>query len=100
MVSDADLVRAAQGGDATSLGVLLERYRASLHARALGILGYGPQAEDAVHDTFVVALRKIGTVDDPAAVGGWLHAVLRNVCLMRLRAGQGELLFDETRPPT
>ena len=100
MVSDADLVRAAQGGDTTSLGLLLERYRPALYAQALGILGYGPQAEDAVHDAFVVALRKIDTVREPAAVGGWLHAVLRNVCLMRLRAGQGELLFDEMRSPT
>jgi RNA polymerase sigma-70 factor (ECF subfamily) len=55
MLSDADLVRAAQGGDATSLGLLLERYRAALYGQALGILGYGPQAEDAVHDAFVVA---------------------------------------------
>jgi RNA polymerase sigma-70 factor (ECF subfamily) len=95
MPSDTDLVRAAQNGDTASLGVLLERYRASLHARTLGILGLGPQAEDAVHDTFLVALRRIDGVREPAAVGGWLHAVLRNVCLMRLRAGQGEIFFDE-----
>ncbi|MBA4115241.1 MAG: sigma-70 family RNA polymerase sigma factor [Rubrobacter sp.] len=77
------------------MGLLLERYRASLHGKALGILGYGPQAEDAVHDTFVVAMRKIDGVREPAAVGGWLHAVLRNICLMRLRAGQGEVLSNE-----
>ena len=100
IASDADLVWAAQGGDTTSLGVLLERYRAALYAQALGILGYGPQAEDAVHDTFVVALRKIDGVREPAAVGGWLHAILRNVCLMRLRTGRGEVLFDEMRPST
>ncbi len=95
VLSDADLVRAAQKGDSVSLGVLLERYRAALYGRALGILGYGAQAEDAVHDTFLVALRKIDRVREPAAVGGWLHAVLRNVCLMRLRAQQGEILSDE-----
>lgn len=95
MLSDAELVRSAQGGDAVSLGLLLERYRAPLYGSALRILGHGPQAQDAVHDAFLVALRKIGQVHDPAAVGGWLHAVLRNVCRMRLREGQGELLFDE-----
>lgn len=100
VASDADLVRAAQGGDATSLGILLERYRSSLYGQALGILGYGPQAEDAVHDAFLVALRKIDRVSEPAAVGGWLRAVLRNVCLMRLRTGQGEILFDETQRHT
>jgi RNA polymerase sigma-70 factor (ECF subfamily) len=95
--SDAELVRAAQGGDAASLGVLLERYRAPLYGFALRILGHGPQAEDAVHDAFLVALRKIERVREPAAVGGWLHAVLRNVCLMRLREARGELLLGE--PP-
>src|SRR3712207_1042617 len=99
MLSDADLVRAAQGGDVTSLGLLLERYRAALYGQALGILGYGPQAEDAVHDAFVVALRKIHTVGERAAVGGWLHAVVRNVCLMRLGVGRGEIGFDGMRPP-
>ncbi len=98
VLNDADLVRAAQNGDSASLGILLERYRASLYGRALCILGYGPQAEDAVHDTFLVALRKIDRVREPAAVGGWLHAVLRNVCLVQLRAGQGEILSDEMRP--
>ncbi len=95
VLSDAELVRAAQGGDAASLGLLLERHRAPLYGLALQILGYGPQAQDAVHDTFLVALRKLDQVREPAAVGGWLRSVLRNVCRMRLREGQGEILFDE-----
>jgi RNA polymerase sigma factor (sigma-70 family) len=98
VLDDADLVRAAQNGETASLGILLERYRAALYGSALGILGYGPQAEDAVHDTFLVALRKIDRVREPAAVGGWLHAILRNACLMRLRTGQGEILSSEMRP--
>ena len=59
MLNDAQLVRAAQGGDTTSLGLLLERYRASLYGLALRILGHGWEAQDAVHDTFLLALRKI-----------------------------------------
>ena len=95
MLNDAELVRAAQGGDTTSLGLLLERYRAPLYGLALQILGHGWDAQDAVHDTFLLALCKIDQVRDPAAVGGWLHMVLRNVCRMRLRKGQGEILSDE-----
>ena len=79
MPSGTDLVRAARNGDTLNLGVLLERYRASLHGKALGIPGHGPQAEDAVHDTFLVALRRIDQVREPSAVGGWMHAILRNV---------------------
>jgi DNA-directed RNA polymerase specialized sigma24 family protein len=82
--SDGELARAAQAGDVASLGALLERYRAPLHAAALRIVGHG-SAEDAVQETFVIALRRIGELRDPDAVGGWLHAVLRNVCLMSVR---------------
>jgi len=95
VLNDAELVRAAQAGDTTSLGLLLERYRAPLYGLALQILGHGWDAQDAVHDTFLLALCKIDQVRDPVAVGGWLHMVLRNVCRMRLREGQGEILSDE-----
>ena len=95
VLSDAELVRTAQGGDATSLGILLERHRAPLHALALRILGYAPQAQDAVQDAFLIALGNIDRLREPEAVGAWLRAILRNVCLQRLRQGRGEILFDE-----
>jgi RNA polymerase sigma-70 factor (ECF subfamily) len=82
--SDGELARAAQSGDVASLGELLERHRVPLHAAALRMLGRG-NAEDAVQETFVIALRRIGELRDPDAVGGWLHAVLSNVCLMSVR---------------
>jgi RNA polymerase sigma factor (sigma-70 family) len=95
VLSDAELVRTAQGGDATSLGILLERHRAPLHALALRILGHAPQAQDAVQDAFLIALGNIDRLREPEAVGAWLRAILRNVCLQRLRQGRGEILFDE-----
>jgi RNA polymerase sigma-70 factor (ECF subfamily) len=82
---DMQLVRAAQGGDVAALGTLLERHRALLHAVAVSMLGPGGRAEDAVQDTFVIALRRIDGLRDPAAARGWLLTVLRNVCLTELR---------------
>ena len=92
-MSDAQLARAAQNGDAASLGILLERHRAPLHATALQFLGYGPQAQDAVQDAFLIAMKKIESLREPEAVGAWLRAILRNVCLMRRREDRGELSF-------
>lgn len=83
--SDAELARAARAGDSGSLGALFERYRPRLYALALRLVGYRAAAEDAVHDTFLVAIGRLGRLRDPAAVGGWLHAILRNRCLMELR---------------
>jgi DNA-directed RNA polymerase specialized sigma24 family protein len=83
--ADRALVRAAQGGDVASLGALLERHRARLHAAAVATLGPGPWAEDAVHDTFLIALRRIGDLRDPSAARAWLMRILGNVCLAELR---------------
>jgi RNA polymerase sigma factor (sigma-70 family) len=96
VLSDEELARAAQGGDAVSLGILLERHRAPLQALALRVLGHRPQqAQDIVQDVFLVALSTIEGLREPKAVGGWLRAILRNVCLMRLREGRDEVPFDE-----
>lgn len=95
--SDAELARAAQNGDQASLALLLSRYRAPLKAQALGILGQGPAAEDAVHEAFVVALNRIQDVRDVSAVGGWLRTILRNQCLMQQRSGRHEVPAEDLR---
>jgi RNA polymerase sigma-70 factor, ECF subfamily len=82
---DVLLVRAAQAGQERALGALLERHRARLHAVAVGMLGHGPDAEDAVQDTLLIALRRIGELREPAAAAGWLVAILVNVCRAQLR---------------
>jgi RNA polymerase sigma factor (sigma-70 family) len=93
--TDAELAVAARDGDCACLGVLLERHRPGLYAAALRMLGYGPEAEDAVQDTFLIALRYIGELKDPQAVVGWLLTVLRRCCLRRLRQTRGEVLTAE-----
>lgn len=82
---DSDLVRAARAGDAGSLGLLLTRHRADMYAVALAMLGLSPDAEDAVHEAMLIALRRIGDVRDLDAIGPWLRMVVRNVCRAQLR---------------
>lgn len=91
-LSDGELARAAQSGDAGALGALLVRHQAGMRAVALSLLGRGPDAEDAVQDGALVALRRIGDVRDPEAVGAWLRMIVRNACRTRL------LSVNETRP--
>jgi RNA polymerase sigma factor (sigma-70 family) len=90
VLSDAELARVAQSGDAVSLGLLLERHQAPLYALALRFLGYNSEAQDAVQDTFLTALRTIDRLREPQAVGWWLRGILRNMCLRRLRERQQE----------
>lgn len=82
---DFELVRAAQSGDAGSLGLLLARHRATMHGVALAMLGHSPDVEDAVQEAALIALRRIGDLRDPDAVGPWLRMVVRNVCRAQLR---------------
>jgi DNA-directed RNA polymerase specialized sigma24 family protein len=76
---------------AASLGALLERHRAEMHAVALSMLGWGPDAEDAVQDAMLTALRRPGGLRNPAAAGAWLKAVTRNAARMRLRSTGREI---------
>lgn len=75
---DVALTRAAQAGDVTALGLLLERHRAGMRAVALSILGPGPDVDDVLQDAALTALRRVGDVRDPAAVGPWLRMIVRN----------------------
>jgi RNA polymerase sigma-70 factor (ECF subfamily) len=84
------LTRDAQAGEVAALGALLARHQAGMRATALAILGHGPDAEDAVQEAALIALRRIGDVRDPAAVGPWLRMIVRNACRMRLRARSAE----------
>lgn len=101
-LSDAELTRCAQAGDVAALGVLLQRHEAGMKAVALALAGYGPDADDALQDAALTALRRIGDVRDPHAVGAWLRAIVRNTCRMRLR-GRAEAevpLCDAVLPPS
>ncbi|SFO33390.1 RNA polymerase sigma-70 factor, ECF subfamily [Mesorhizobium sp. NFR06] len=79
------LALAAIGGCAESLSLLFQHHRPRLYANAVALLGFTSDAEDAVHDTFLVAIARIGQLREPGAFGGWLHAMLRNRCLMERR---------------
>ncbi|MFF4131108.1 RNA polymerase sigma factor [Streptomyces mirabilis] len=86
--TDEELARGAQAGETGALGLLLARHQAAMRAVAMSLLGYGPDAEDVVQDAALTALRRIGDVRDPAAVGAWLRAVVRNAARMRPRVAR------------
>jgi RNA polymerase sigma factor (sigma-70 family) len=78
-------VRAAQQGDPDGLARVLQHEYPGMRAVAVGVLGAGPDAEDACQDAAVTALARIGDLRDPSKVRPWLHAIVRNNCRMILR---------------
>lgn len=99
LLGDAELAQRAAAGEVERLAELLERYRPSLYAAAVGLLRNREDARDAVQETCVVALVHVGALREAAAVGGWLHRVVRNVCLMRLRSRRDTTALAEVDAP-
>jgi RNA polymerase sigma factor (sigma-70 family) len=83
--SDEELGSLALEGNVAALAALFERYRPSLYASAIARMNDRADALDAVQDTFVVALLRLSDLRDVGAARAWLHAVLRNLCRMRIR---------------
>jgi RNA polymerase sigma-70 factor, ECF subfamily len=75
--ADADLARLARDGDRPAFARLYERYARAVHGV---LLGTAPreEARDLVQEVFLLALKAIGSLDDPARVGPWLLTIARN----------------------
>jgi hypothetical protein len=82
-MQDSDVVSAIVAGDPDGLAEAYDRYAAPLYAQCRRMLP-GPDAADAVQDTFVIATSRLDGLRDPGTLGPWLHAVARNECVRRL----------------
>ena len=86
--SDADLLSAHVHGDAEAFGVLFARHRDRLWAVALRTMGNPDDAADGLQDGLIAAYRRAGSYRGEAAVTTWLHRVVVNACLDRIRAAK------------
>ena len=72
-------------GDPDAFGMLFARHRDRLWAVALRTMGDREDAADALQDAMVSAFRRAESYRGDAAVTTWLHRVVVNACLDRLR---------------
>ncbi|WP_205472959.1 RNA polymerase sigma factor SigM [Nocardioides sp. SYSU D00038] len=84
--TDEQLLRAHVAGDPDAFGVLFGRHRDRLWAVALRTLGNPEDAADGLQDGMIAAFRRAGSFRGDAAVTTWLHRVVVNACLDRVRA--------------
>jgi RNA polymerase sigma-70 factor (ECF subfamily) len=83
---DEELVRRVLGGERELYGVLVGRYQSVLYRHALGMLGSPDAAADLVQESFIRAVTRLASCQEPARFGGWVFRILRNLCLDQLRA--------------
>lgn len=86
--TDRELLAAHVDGDPEAFGELFARHRDRLWAVALRTIGNPEDAADALQDALVSAFRRAGGYRGDAAVTTWLHRVVVNACLDRIRAGK------------
>src|SRR3954471_5767349 len=86
--TDVELLAAHVAGDPDAFAALFTRHRDRLWAVALRTMGNPHDAADGLQDGLVAAYRRAGTFRGDSAVTTWLHRVVLNACLDRLRAGK------------
>ncbi len=93
-LADAALLRAHIDGDPDAFAELVARHQDRMWAIALRIMRNKEDAADALQDAYISAFRRAGSYRGDAQVTSWLHRVVVNACLDRLRA----MRVRETEP--
>ena len=84
-LTDADVVRLAQEGDAVAFERVYRLHSRRVYSLCLRMVGDPTEAEDLTQDVFLHLFRKIGTFRGESAFSTWLHRMAVNIVLMRLR---------------
>jgi RNA polymerase sigma-70 factor, ECF subfamily len=82
---DRELLSTHCAGDPDAFGELFRRHRDQMWALALRITRDPEVAADAVQEAFIAAFRGAGSFRGEAAVTTWLHRIVVNSSLDRLR---------------
>jgi RNA polymerase sigma-70 factor (ECF subfamily) len=82
---DAALLEGLSAGDESAYEALVRQYAGRLLAVARRFLRCEADADDAVQDTFLSAFRALGSFRRGSCLGTWLHRIVVNACLAKLR---------------
>jgi RNA polymerase sigma factor (sigma-70 family) len=97
MVPLALQVRSAATGDRTAFAGLYDAWSAPLFAYLVGLLRRRDDAEDALHDAFLSAWRRLPSLREHERFVPWLFRIARNTALSSRRRRSPEPLANE--PP-
>ena len=80
-----ELAAAARSGSRRAFEGLYRRLGERVRRTAFQIVRDEHEAEDAAHDAFLLAYRRLGSLEDPLAAEAWLLAIARNRALDHAR---------------
>jgi RNA polymerase sigma-70 factor, ECF subfamily len=99
-MGEAGLLARVRAGDERACEALVRQHGGRMLAVARRFLRTEEDSADAVQDAFLSAFRSLDRFKGNSALGTWLHRIVVNVCLMRLRARSRsrEVRIDDLLP--
>ena len=85
-MTDGAVIGRARSGDADAFRQLVDRHSQPLFRVAYRMTGNEHDADDVVQETFLRAYRQLGSFEQRANFGTWLHRIAVNCSLDLLRA--------------
>jgi RNA polymerase sigma-70 factor (ECF subfamily) len=94
------LVAAARTGDPEAWNQLFQRFQLPLYAYVYELVRQEQTSLDIVQETFINAVRHLGSLRDDARVGSWLFGIAHQKCIQHWRrAGRDRRWLDAEREP-
>src|SRR5436190_17234768 len=88
----------ARAGDPAAWDRLFRRYQLPLYVYVFELVHDEQASLDLVQETFINAVRHLGSLRDDAKFGGWLFGIAHQKCIQRWRKqAREEMLRDELR---
>jgi RNA polymerase sigma-70 factor (ECF subfamily) len=75
-----------RAGEAAACEELVRRYGGRMLAVARRLLRSAEDSADAVQDAFLAGFRSLDQFEGKSSLGTWLHRIVVNTCLMKLRS--------------
>jgi RNA polymerase sigma factor (sigma-70 family) len=75
------VIQRAAHGDAGAQAWLYHQYSKAMFNICIRMTGNNSYAEDVLHDAFITAFKKLGSLKQPEAFAGWLKQIVVNNCL-------------------
>jgi RNA polymerase sigma-70 factor (ECF subfamily) len=97
---EAALIERIRAGEPQAYEVLVRRHAGRMLAVAQRLLRNADDAHDAVQEAFISAYRHAGSFAGGSSLGTWLHRIVVNAALMKLRSRsrRPEESIDELLP--
>jgi RNA polymerase sigma-70 factor (ECF subfamily) len=86
--SERLLIERLRGGDESAYEHLVREHGGRMLAVARRMLRNEEEAQDAVQDAFLSAFKAIDRFEGAARLGTWLHRIVVNAALMRIRSAR------------